>query len=441
MRKILAILVCKVLRKVGKLINRGSSLPGRFALLIDPDILSKIKMPKNIVAVTGSNGKTSTVEMIYAVLNDAGMKVAYNFEGSNQIEGITTLVLSNSSLIGKFIPDVLLLETDERYAKNVFEYITPTYYVINNLYRDQMTRNGHPEYVLEDIKKSIKDNTILVLNSDDPLVSSLGHLYRNPCYYFGNDDFRNAKTECDSVYNDGYYCPVCKNKMVYEKYHYAHIGKYLCNHCGFSRKEPFFKITRLDLTNGIISINSISNIKLAYKSIYNAYNILAAYSLCSLLEVEYTSIVNTLNNYLIKNGRLKNFETGSKKGTLLISKHENSISYNQNIRYIVENKEDVSVLIIVDSISRKYFTSDTSWLWDINFEQLKAKNVKKIIISGRYANDLATRLIYAGLCNKLVVKKNIDTAAFYLRFKGEGKIYTLTCFSDENKFLKEVKRV
>ena len=47
--------------------------------------------PKYIVAVTGSNGKTSTVEMIAHILCESGKKVAWNKEGSNQIEGVTTL--------------------------------------------------------------------------------------------------------------------------------------------------------------------------------------------------------------------------------------------------------------------------------------------------------------------------------------------------------------
>ena len=38
---------------------------------------SKIKLPKYIIAVTGSNGKTSTVEMIYQVLNENSDKSAY----------------------------------------------------------------------------------------------------------------------------------------------------------------------------------------------------------------------------------------------------------------------------------------------------------------------------------------------------------------------------
>ena len=39
MRKFLAILVCKLGRAVGRLVGKGSSLPGKYALKICPDIL------------------------------------------------------------------------------------------------------------------------------------------------------------------------------------------------------------------------------------------------------------------------------------------------------------------------------------------------------------------------------------------------------------------
>ena len=70
MRMFLAILVCKLLRFIGKLVGKGSSLPGEYALKICPDVLRRVKLPEHIIAVTGSNGKTSTVEMIAAILRE-----------------------------------------------------------------------------------------------------------------------------------------------------------------------------------------------------------------------------------------------------------------------------------------------------------------------------------------------------------------------------------
>ena len=126
MRKFLAIVVCKLGRFVGKLIGKGSSMPGKFALKICPDILKRVTLPPHIIAVTGSNGKTSTVEMIATVLRAQGRNVIYNAEGSNQVEGVTTLILTHATLGGRVNADVLLLESDERYAAHSFKYFHPT---------------------------------------------------------------------------------------------------------------------------------------------------------------------------------------------------------------------------------------------------------------------------------------------------------------------------
>ena len=109
MRLFLAIVICKLLRFAGKLIGRGSSMPGQIALKVCPDVLRRVQLPPRIIAVTGSNGKTSTVEMIAAILRADGKTVVYNEEGSNQIEGVTTLVLTNATLSGHVKADVLLL--------------------------------------------------------------------------------------------------------------------------------------------------------------------------------------------------------------------------------------------------------------------------------------------------------------------------------------------
>lgn len=438
MKKIVAILLCKLTKKIGSFIGRGSSLPGQLALKICPDILRKIKMPEYTIAVSGSNGKTSTVEMIHEMLEKNGFSVAYNYEGSNQIEGVATLVLNNCTSTGKFTKDVLLMEVDERYAKHIFSYFAPRYYIINNLYRDQMTRNGHPEYVMNDIKKSIQKESILVLNSDDPLIASLTNEFDNEVVFFGIGDNQYVSEECDSIYDDGYYCPICKHKMVYDYRQFSHVGKYHCSSCGFERPKPEYEITDIRMADNEITINDKYRVTLAQNSIHNAYNVLSAFTIGRLLGLKPRKITSSLNDYLIRNGRIKSFAYDNKKGTLLISKHENSVSYNSNIKYIISQDEKFEILLIIDDISRKYFTADTSWLWDISFELLNNKNLDKIVVAGKYTDDTAVRLDYAGIeRDKIVLFRYTKDALNYLK-NDESRLYVLTCFSDEGKLLKEV---
>ena len=438
MRMFLAILVCKLGRFVGKLVGKGSSMPGKFALKICPDILRRVQLPPHIIAVTGSNGKTSTVEMIAAILRADGKHVVYNEEGSNQIEGVTTLVLTHATLGGKVKADVLLLESDERYAKFSFRFFHPTEFVITNLYRDQLTRNGHPEWVYDAILPALHPDTELILNADDPLSSCFaeGH---DKVKWFGLDKCSISVDTPTGVYHDGAYCPICHAPMTYDYVHYNHIGAYRCPNCGHAKPVTDYTATAVDLENGTLTIDGAVDIHLAFRSIYNVYNILAAYAACRECGVGAETARGVINNYILKNGRMQKFTLGRHHGTLLTSKHENSIAYDTNLRYVASTKADCAVLIIVDAVSRKYFTSETSWLWDIDFDQLDKPHVKHVVLSGRYCNDLAERFSFTGMTN-WTVQPDIAAAAAELKAEGSEDLYVVTCFSDRDKLLAHVEK-
>lgn len=438
MKVFFTVLVCKILKFIGNLIGKGSSFPGQIALKLCPDILSRIELPEYIVAVTGSNGKTSTVEMIAHILQSSGKKVAWNREGSNQIEGVTTLVLGSSTLSGKVKCDVLLIESDERFARYTFRYIKPTHYVMTNLYRDQLTRNGHPEWVYDALADSIYDETVLILNADDPLISCFGK-DRDKVIRFGADKLSSDTETLVSVYNDGKYCPVCKKPMEYSTYHYNHIGHYACTCCGYKRTEPDYRITAVDLDKGEMEIDGSYTISLALKSLYNIYNILAAYTVSRMIGIDGSDIAGYMNDYVMKNGRVMTFSVGSRKGTLLTSKHENSISYDQSIRVAAAYKEGCDVMIIIDAISRKYQTGDISWIWDIDFEMLQSENVHQIVLAGKFAPELVQRFSYTGIPQEKIVSFiDINEAVDFLNSDRSEYIYTITCFSDKGKFLAKV---
>lgn len=435
MRVFFTVLVCKVLKFLLKIIGRGSSMPGEIALKLYPDILKAIKLPDRIIAVTGSNGKTSTVEMIAHVMTKAGKKVIWNKEGSNQIAGVATIILSSCTAGGRVKADALLLESDERYAKYTFSYFAPTHYVITNLYRDQLTRNAHPEWVYEAVKESIREESVLLLNADDPLVSCFGR-DKKDTVWFGMDRQPFSTDENTGVYDDGAFCPVCKSRMGYDYYHYNHIGSYHCEKCGHKKNDTVFTVTRADLDNGIITVNNKYDITLAFKSIYNVYNILACFAVCSLSGIDEALIAESVSDYVLKNGRVVQYKLGVNNGTFLVSKHENSVSYDRSLEYIVRRKEACAVIIIVDAVSRRYTTGETSWLWDIDFNMLSDDCVQHIYLLGKHAGDLETRLSFTDTdMGKVTVSEDITAACESIAKTQYNKLYTVTCFSDKEKFL------
>ncbi len=441
MKTFSAVILCKILCFIGNLLGRGSSLPGQITLKFFPSILSSLKMPKTVIAVSGSNGKTSTVEMIAHILLENNVKVIWNKEGSNQIEGVATFLLKNCDVKGNVKADVVLLESDERYARLTFKHFVPTHFVITNLYRDQMTRNAHSEWIYDILEDAIKPETKLILNADDPLVSRFG-LNRDDVVYFSIEQNECSTTYHKGIYNDGMYCPVCKEPLDYEYYNMAHIGKYSCPGCGFKTNKPLcFASVGLDIAEPEILFDGEYNVALSFAGMFNTYNLLAAYTLATVLGYDRFTTANALNAYILKSGRIVDFKINGHSGLLLTSKHENSVSYDQSIDYVKRNNNDCLVMIIVDAISRKYYTSETSWLFDINFDELGNTKASKIILTGKYAYDLAVRFSYTDIPNeRIIVEPSIDNAveAFYNE-PGNSDMFVITCFSDKNKFLSRLK--
>ena len=83
--KTISIIIGKILIFIGKLVNKGSTLPGEYALKIDKNLLKKLKLPEKIIAVTGSSGKGSTTAIIRKIFEEQGYTVCHNDSGANLV--------------------------------------------------------------------------------------------------------------------------------------------------------------------------------------------------------------------------------------------------------------------------------------------------------------------------------------------------------------------
>jgi len=461
-----AVAICKILYFIGKLIGKGSSFPGLIALRIFPDVLKHLKLPKHVIAITGSNGKTSTAELIAHALMADGKSVGWNHEGSNQTEGVATLLLRVAAFGGKVKKDALVLECDERYAWRIFSHIKPSALIVTNLCRDQLTRNGHHEFISDYIQKAIDkagDGTILVLNADDPYVSKFAVQSTESrdgeskssadVIWFGvSADFKmsNSGFKIAPKYDDGAFCPVCKSAMIYDYRIAGNYGAFHCNSCGFKRQRPDFEVNKLDYDSGEIEI--IHNPKsgnagesplapmvkthLALPSLVGAYNFAAAAAAVSIAGINVQKAAGLLDGYKLKGGRTVRFSIGEREGVLLISKHENSLAYDQSLIWAVGQKKPCTVVILVSDISRKYYTSETSWLWDIDFDIAADDMVKNVVLAGKYANELAMRFALTDVDQKKIGHvEDLGNLRKYIEENTSGDIYVLTCFSDKAKLM------
>jgi UDP-N-acetylmuramate-alanine ligase len=143
LRAILAILLCKFLRFVSRVLHRGgTAMPGRFALKVCPNLLSILSRDVKTVAITGTNGKTTSSRMVEQAFADAGLSYFANRSGANLISGITTEFVMNSTLGGKPKKEYAVIECDEAAARRTFGQLRPKVVMVTNLFRDQLDR-GH----------------------------------------------------------------------------------------------------------------------------------------------------------------------------------------------------------------------------------------------------------------------------------------------------------
>ena len=435
----LAIALCKMLTALLSLFGRGSSLPGSIALKLCPNLLAKMKLPPLIVAVTGSNGKTSTTEYVTELAKKTKKTVISNYQGSNQIDGIVTLFAKHSNLSGRVKADIAVIESDERFCQYTFRYFSPQYILVTNLYRDQMTRNGHNEYVFDQLKKGLPITSTLILNADDPLSAAFA-FDRDDTIFFGIDEDVFPGSYNPSVCSDRDFCPVCSSPLRYSSHLIYHLGRYHCSSCNYSRPETTHSVSSL-IADKVV-IDGLYDIKPQMLNCMFAANTAAAFTIgVEVFALPEEVVEATLNGYILKNDRMKRFDIDGHKGMFLLSKHENTMAYNMSIRTIIESRSNAkTVVVIFDLLSRKYIANDISWLWDIDFELLNNPKVKLIILSGAFASDLATRLSFAGIERQQIrIMPDIRNMTDSLSEIATGEIFVMTCFTDQKKFLGRIK--
>lgn len=439
MWKFIVIFTCKFINKLSKLLgHEGSVIGGHYALKLDKNILKKIKLPKYVIGITGSSGKSSSTELMYNILTSNGYSVAYNKEGSNTINAITALVLNNSSLFGKLKKDVLLMELDEQFMKYIFKYITPTHLMITNITRDQPPRNSHPEKIYKAIKNAIPKGTHIIINVDDPYVNRLriNHKGGVTTYGMGENGY-SFKTKINNL--DAAYCPICNSKLEYDFYHYGHIGSYHCPKYHFNRGNPEFEAKNVDVVNKKIEING-HVVNLPSDFLYTVYFVTGCYALARTLDIKDEDILKVLNSENIKTKRLMIYDYDNRKWQMLVSKNENNLSYKQSLDYILHQNGDKTIILGFDSSSRRYKENDISWIWDIDFEELADSSIKNIILIGKFCNDMMLRMNYAGISKeKLILVEDLKDLPNVIKKKTKGNIYSMVCFDKEIELKRIIK--
>ena len=426
-----------------KLFNFGSgtSMPGIVARKIAPKILSDLvnQTKKEIITVTGTNGKTTTANFISAILKSAGRKVAHNTKGANMLTGVTTAMIECADNFARLDVDNSVLESDEAYLKVFADYFTADYLIVTNLFRDQLDRYGELDTTAKLIKTAIdkfknqSDKFTTILNADDPVIQSLAD---EKTLFFG---FENIKFTFEHTQTQGETSTCsCGKDYEYSKIYYGHIGHYHCS-CGKKRPDTYLKAdAEIFVDKSVINItNPVSgeefSVTVNMPGVYNAYNALAAVTLAVKTGISSKDIIKAFCGYQTVFGRAESFELKGKNTIVQLIK--NPVGAGEVLQTVNDDKNAKILIIINDDYADG---RDVSWLWDANFEILKDYN-KKIIVSGiRYA-DMAVRLKYAGIKQENIILEPDLKKAINLAVKNTDKTEKLYILPTYTALLKMQK--
>lgn len=387
-KKPLTIMLTKSIQKASQLAGKGgSTTPGVYARKLFPNILREVrKNVGHVIFITGTNGKTTTSNVLATILLANGKRVINNKEGANLITGITTAFVAPQNISGTKKFDYAVIEIDEGSIQRVTKEIAPDYFVFTNLFKDQVDRFGTEEDLANTLRNVLEPfDCRFILNGNDPHVSHI--VTHQQAKYFGltKDAFN-----FDAIANDEHvHCPKCQSTLHFDYQLYSKLGNFACTNCDYKAQPLEYAVTQVK--PGEITINN-HPYRVALEGGYNAFNVAAAVAVASELGLTDAEIAKGLNALALENGRMERF---SLEGTeILLNLAKNTAGLDVSLSAIDTLTGTKNVYIGVNNT--EYDGTDSSWVNDADYELIKRDDVHAIYCGGTCANDVKQALLAAG---------------------------------------------
>lgn len=442
LRRLLAIWISKAVCVGCRIAGRqGATLAGKIAIKIEPDILSDLagQVKEKIFVTCGTNGKTTTNNLLCSALREEKKKVVCNQTGSNMLNGVVSAFVLAAKWNGKLDADYACIEIDEASTVRVFPYFKPDYMILTNLFRDQLDRYGEIDLTMSILEKAMhmSPDMEIVVNGDDALSVYLAQKSGNRYVTFGIGESCHANKENAREIREGIFCKKCGEKLVYRFYHYSQLGDYHCPGCGFCRPRLDYDAREVK-AGGKLSF-TVENrvIKADYRGFYNVYNILAAYAAARAAGLPLENYNKVLKDYNPQNGRMEHFHIHNTDVILNLAK--NPAGFNQNISAVQEDPNPKDIIVLIND--REQDGTDISWLWDVDFDRFKDMNAASVTVSGIRCQDMRLRLKYVDIPSKL--EPDIEKAIRSCIAHGTGNLYVLvnyTALYNTHNILKKLEK-
>jgi UDP-N-acetylmuramyl tripeptide synthase len=348
--------------RVSRLSGRGdgSVIGGVLGLRMEPDLVRLLAAGRQIVLVTGTNGKTTTTRLITAALAALGQEVASNAFGANMAAGL-------ASALGQ-APDAPfgVLEVDERYLPAMIETTRPTVVTLLNLSRDQMDRAAEIWLVARRWREALAGapDCLVVANADDPLIVWAAGAAGRVTWVAAGQKW----------HEDSWCCPQCGSHLRRDD-----LG-WRCGECNFARPAPSWL---LDGESVIDPRGRVRELALALPGRANRSNAVVALAVADFFGADLDQALPRLREVTSVVGRYTQLERDGRRLRLLLAK--NPAGWLE--AFDVLAPPPTPVLLAVNA--RIPDGKDTSWLWDVDYRLLRGRTV---LVAGERRLDLAVRL-------------------------------------------------
>ncbi|MBY4797622.1 MurT ligase domain-containing protein [Collinsella sp. AGMB00827] len=405
----LALIASKVTASALRMLGRtGEQLPGAIAGAIDPQFLAHIGKPEHCVIVSGTNGKTTTTNLLCDLLAFNKIDVITNRSGANCVGGFESIFLKHANLSGHARRKLAVMELDELSFRTVMPHMDPEMVIVTNLYGDTFTRSADPAYVFSVMDAHLPASSKLVLNGDDLLSCRLGAQRSSDRVFFSIARLPEDTGEPQGIVSDMTVCPECGGSLEYEYCHLRHLGKVHCTHCGLTNPLPDYEIVSVDRERQTFVVAEHKDreprtyeYRYGSYSVATLYNVLAVISAAREMGLAPDQIARALDGGVtITERRLFEREAHGKRVACVAAKGENATANSVAYDIVRKGAGNKAVVIVIHDSHMAEVPEDTEftgWYYQADFEYLADPSIKQVINLGTTSEDVALRLALAGV--------------------------------------------
>lgn len=379
MMDFLAVALGKSLRFLLRRFRRGggSALPGLFVAKLAPGLLERKigKLPRGLIVVSGSAGKSSTTLLLVRLLEAHGLRVFSNPSTANIRQGYFSAILSDSNWRGQLSHDIAVLEVDEGHGATLVDSLSPNIAVLTNVLSDQLDRFVDPRFVIEKLHRIGQQAKQVILNGDDRNLNQL-KFDREPISVGLSDALLQAKDAPKYAFNFG--PDIATNKV-------AVVSKAT----GFRIEFQGHTLTTAATT--------------AQHALNDALALVAASAVVDLnfervqAELARTDRVFARDEIAVIRDRKVNLR--------LV---QNPTSFQLNLDQLKGTESPLMLMAGSD-------IHDPSWLWTVDFSKLDRVDV----VGGSNASELALRLSVSGAQIGAVIPDPAEASEAFLAIGGD----------------------